>query len=152
MIRSLSFPLLSCGRCASLHHRPVYIRSQQHRRCPTLAALLLAPAHSVVSDPNVVCAAGTTRLLDMARQYSVQNFVYASSSSVYGCSDRQVLQEADAVEKPVSPYAATKKACEVSCSPHTLFFSLPVLPPPSAPHLSFSCLSCWPTPSTTCTG
>jgi UDP-glucuronate 4-epimerase len=49
----------------------------------------------------------------MARQYSVQNFVYASSSSVYGCSDRQVLKEADAVEKPVSPYAATKKACEV---------------------------------------
>jgi nucleoside-diphosphate-sugar epimerase len=75
------------------------------------------------------CAAGTTRLLDMARQYSVQNFVYASSSSVYGCSDRQVLQEADAVEKPVSPYAATKKACEVSCSPRTLF-SLS-LPPPS---------------------
>eukprot|EP01039_Chlorochromonas_danica_P002893 gene2893-3158_t len=56
---------------------------------------------------------GTTRLLDLARQYSCKNFVYASSSSVYGCSDKHVLSESDVVEKPVSPYAATKKACEL---------------------------------------
>ncbi len=53
---------------------------------------------------------GTTRLLDLARQYACANFVYASSSSVYGCSEKSVLSESDAVEKPVSPYAATKKA------------------------------------------
>jgi UDP-glucuronate 4-epimerase len=53
---------------------------------------------------------GTTRLLDLARQYSCQNFVYASSSSVYGCSTNELLSENDVVEKPVSPYAATKKA------------------------------------------
>jgi len=56
---------------------------------------------------------GTTRLLDLARQYSCQNFVYASSSSVYGSSTNELLSENDAVEKPVSPYAATKKACEL---------------------------------------
>lgn len=56
---------------------------------------------------------GTTRLLDLARQYMIRNFVYASSSSVYGCSDKEILSESDAVEKPVSPYAATKKACEL---------------------------------------
>lgn len=53
---------------------------------------------------------GTTRLLDLSRQYFIKNFVYASSSSVYGCSDKHVLSENDVVEKPVSPYAATKKA------------------------------------------
>lgn len=53
---------------------------------------------------------GTTRLLDLARVHCVKNFVYASSSSVYGCSQNEVLSECDAVEKPVSPYAATKKA------------------------------------------
>lgn len=53
---------------------------------------------------------GTTRLLDLARRFSVKNFVYASSSSVYGCSTNEVLSESDSVEKPVSPYAATKKA------------------------------------------
>jgi UDP-glucuronate 4-epimerase len=53
---------------------------------------------------------GTTRLLDLARKHACKNFVYASSSSVYGCSEKEVLSESDAVEKPVSPYAATKKA------------------------------------------
>jgi UDP-glucuronate 4-epimerase len=53
---------------------------------------------------------GTTRLLDLARQYACENFVYASSSSVYGSSTKELLSESDVVEKPVSPYAATKKA------------------------------------------
>lgn len=53
---------------------------------------------------------GTTRLLDLARLHDCKNFVYASSSSVYGCSTNEVLSEKDVVEKPVSPYAATKKA------------------------------------------
>ena len=82
------------------------------------------PCDTIVCECVHVCVVGTTRLLDMARQYSVQNFVYASSSSVYGCSDRQVLTEADAVEKPVSPYAATKKACEVELSPLLLLLPL----------------------------
>ena len=56
---------------------------------------------------------GTTRLLEMSRKYEVQNFVYASSSSVYGSSTNEVLSESDVVDKPVSPYAATKKACEL---------------------------------------
>lgn len=53
---------------------------------------------------------GTTRLLDLARQHSCVNFVYASSSSVYGSSTKELLSEEDVVEKPVSPYAATKKS------------------------------------------
>jgi UDP-glucuronate 4-epimerase len=57
---------------------------------------------------------GTTRLLDLARQHGCKNFVYASSSSVYGCSTNEILSESDAVEKPVSPYAATKKAWYVT--------------------------------------
>lgn len=56
---------------------------------------------------------GTTRMLDVARKYGVKNFVYASSSSVYGFSKEEMLCETDTVEKPVSPYAATKKACEL---------------------------------------
>jgi UDP-glucuronate 4-epimerase len=66
-----------------------------------------------IADPFIYVHSnieGTTRLLDYARQYSCSNFVYASSSSVYGCSANEVLSETDSVEKPVSPYAATKKA------------------------------------------
>ena len=69
-----------------------------------------------ISDPYIYVHSnieGTTRLLDLARLYRCQNFVYASSSSVYGSSQNQILSEEDAVEKPVSPYAATKKSCEL---------------------------------------
>jgi UDP-glucuronate 4-epimerase len=52
-------------------------------------------------------------MLDLARKYACKHFVYASSSSVYGCSDKHVLSEADCVDTPVSPYAASKKACEL---------------------------------------
>jgi UDP-glucuronate 4-epimerase len=69
-----------------------------------------------INDPYIYVHSnieGTTRLLDLARLYRVRNFVYASSSSVYGSSGKEVLSEEDVVDKPVSPYAATKKACEL---------------------------------------
>lgn len=75
-----------------------------------------AGVRASIVDPYVYVHSnveGTTRLLDLARQHSCKNFVYASSSSVYGCSKEEVLKETLCVDKPVSPYAATKKACEL---------------------------------------
>jgi UDP-glucuronate 4-epimerase len=69
-----------------------------------------------IEDPYIYVHSnieGTTRLLDLASRYKCANFVYASSSSVYGMSDKEYLSETDVVDKPVSPYAATKKACEL---------------------------------------
>ncbi|MBV5333523.1 NAD-dependent epimerase/dehydratase family protein, partial [bacterium] len=43
----------------------------------------------------------------------VENFVFASSSSVYGGSKSTFFSEDECVDNPVSPYAATKKACEL---------------------------------------
>lgn len=59
---------------------------------------------------NVVA---TTRLLELARIHGCDNFVYASSSSVYGGSKKSLFSETDVVDFPVSPYAATKKSCEL---------------------------------------
>jgi len=56
---------------------------------------------------------GTSKLLDLARRYKIQNFIFASSSSVYGGSQKSLLSETDVVSKPVSPYAATKITCEL---------------------------------------
>jgi len=75
-----------------------------------------AGVRASIADPYIYVHSnieGTTRLLDLARQYSCKNFVYASSSSVYGCSANEVLNETDTVDTPVSPYAASKKACEL---------------------------------------
>mmetsp|Transcript_13054 Transcript_13054/g.25753 ORF Transcript_13054/g.25753 Transcript_13054/m.25753 type:complete len:478 (-) Transcript_13054:203-1636(-) len=55
----------------------------------------------------------TTRLLELARTHGNESFVFASSSSVYGGSSAQVFKETDVVDYPVSPYAATKKSCEL---------------------------------------
>jgi UDP-glucuronate 4-epimerase len=69
-----------------------------------------------IDDPYVYIHSnivGTTLLLQLSHQYGVQNFVYASSSSVYGGSQSTYFSEHENVDNPVSPYAATKKACEL---------------------------------------
>jgi UDP-glucuronate 4-epimerase len=56
---------------------------------------------------------GTIRLLELAREYGVKPFVFASSSSVYGARTKVPFHEDDRVDDPISPYAATKKAGEL---------------------------------------
>ena len=69
-----------------------------------------------IQDPYVYIHSnikGTARLLDLSAKYGVQNFVFASSSSVYGGSKSTFFSEDEVVDHPVSPYAASKKACEL---------------------------------------
>jgi UDP-glucuronate 4-epimerase len=56
---------------------------------------------------------GTINLLEMAVKYKIKNFVFASSSSVYGNNKKTPFSESDSVDTPISPYAATKKATEL---------------------------------------
>jgi len=56
---------------------------------------------------------GTARVLEAAARHGVPRFVFASSSSVYGEREEGPFRESDPVERPVSPYAATKRACEL---------------------------------------
>jgi len=56
---------------------------------------------------------GTVNMLECARRYQVTNFVFASSSSVYGMRSEAPFREDDPVSQPISPYAATKRAAEL---------------------------------------
>ncbi|KAL7502484.1 hypothetical protein ACHAWX_000498 [Stephanocyclus meneghinianus] len=56
---------------------------------------------------------GTTNILEYSRAYKVRNIVLASSSSVYGESQSTFFSEAENVNEPVSPYAATKRSGEI---------------------------------------
>jgi UDP-glucuronate 4-epimerase len=58
---------------------------------------------------------GTVNLLELARKHAVPSFIFGSSSSVYGGSLSVPYTEEDPVDKPVSPYAATKRAGELLC-------------------------------------
>merc|ERR1711865_30125 len=55
----------------------------------------------------------TTQLMELSHKYGVENFVFASSSNVYGGSKATFFSEEEVVDRPVSPYAASKKTCEL---------------------------------------
>lgn len=73
------------------------------------------------ADVNVM---GTIHLLDLAVKHKVKNFVYASSSSVYGNNTKLPFAESDPVDTPISPYAATKKADELIAHVYSHIYGL----------------------------
>jgi dTDP-glucose 4,6-dehydratase len=58
---------------------------------------------------------GTLNLLELAKRYGVKKFVLASTSSVYGQGAQVPFNEEMPTSKPLSPYAASKKAAETLC-------------------------------------
>lgn len=75
---------------------------------------------------NDVNIAGTTVLLEAIREHQVENFVFGSSSSVYGSHDRVPFSEEDVLCRPISPYAATKLAGEQLCFTYHHLYDMPV--------------------------
>lgn len=56
---------------------------------------------------------GTMNLLESCKNLGIKKFIQASSSSVYGNNKKAPFKETDIVDFAISPYAATKKSCEV---------------------------------------
>ena len=69
--------------------------------------------------------AGLLNVLEGCRVQQVTHLVYASSSSVYGLNTRVPFAEADAVDHPVSLYAATKKSGELLIHSYSHLYGLP---------------------------
>jgi UDP-glucuronate 4-epimerase len=57
--------------------------------------------------------AGTQNLLEIARLKGIKQFIFASSSSVYGINPNVPWKEVDTVLQPISPYASTKVSGEL---------------------------------------
>ena len=75
-----------------------------------------AGVRNSISNPGEYISSnlvGFGNILEMCRKHSVMHLVYASSSSVYGLNSKMPFLESDAVNHPVSLYAATKKANEL---------------------------------------
>lgn len=92
------------------------------------AVIHLAAAAGVrpsIEDPMFyqdVNVKGTMNILECCREFGITKFVMASSSSVYGNNKKVPFSESDVVDFAISPYAATKKSCEViGHSYHHLF-------------------------------
>ncbi len=67
---------------------------------------------------------GTLNLLELARETGVKQFVFGSSSSVYGENSKVPFSEDDSIFHPISPYAATKAAGELLCHTYSHLFGL----------------------------
>ena len=67
---------------------------------------------------------GTVNLLELAREHNVKQFVFGSSSSVYGINAKVPFSEEDPIRQPISPYAATKGAGELICHTYSHLYGI----------------------------
>lgn len=68
---------------------------------------------------------GFLSVLEACRAHPVQHLVYASSSSVYGANTKLPFAESDPVNRPVSLYAATKRANELMAQSYSHLYRIP---------------------------
>ncbi|WP_454916379.1 NAD-dependent epimerase [Xanthobacter sediminis] len=73
-------------------------------------------------DANLV---GTWNVLEVAKSWQVKHLLSASSSSVYGASQKVPFEEADKVDEPLTLYAATKKAGELMAHSYAHLWKIP---------------------------
>ena len=67
---------------------------------------------------------GTLNLLELAREHGIKQFVFGSSSSVYGINAKVPFSEEDQIRQPISPYAATKAAGELICHTYSHLYGI----------------------------
>jgi UDP-glucuronate 4-epimerase len=68
---------------------------------------------------------GFVNLIDLCRKSGIRHFVYASTSSVYGSNEKLPFSEGDAVDHPLTIYAATKRSNELIAHSYSHLFNLP---------------------------
>jgi UDP-glucuronate 4-epimerase len=85
----------------------------------------MAGVRNAIEQPDLyveVDLNGSQHLMDGARFAGVGNFVFASTSSVYGGTQQIPFVESDPCDRPLQPYAAAKRAAEIlGYSYHHLF-------------------------------
>ena len=69
---------------------------------------------------------GFYNILELIKKYQVENFIFASSSSVYGGRKDLPFNEEDKVDKPISFYAATKKSNEILAYSYSHLYKIPM--------------------------
>lgn len=77
----------------------------------------------VYEDVNI---RGTLNLLEVCRAHRIENFIFASSSSVYGINSKVPFGEDDPISKPISPYATSKRSCEMYCFTYHHLYDIPI--------------------------
>lgn len=136
-------PRFKRNRLAELAGRPgfTFVQTDVADRKALAAALPAGPFDAVINlaaragvrtsveDPWVYVdtnVTGTLNLLALCRERGIAKFVLASTSSVYGASRAELFREDDESSRPLSPYAATKKAAEAMAHTYHVLHGLDV--------------------------
>lgn len=92
-----------------------------------LAALAgVVPSLERPLDYNSVNITGTWVLLELCRQFGIEQFIFGSSSSVYGALSKAPFREDDPAVEPISPYGATKRMGEILCYTYHHLYGIPI--------------------------
>ena len=86
-----------------------------------------AGVRNSIENPNEYISSninGFIQILENVRRYPVKHLIYASSSSVYGQSDKNIFSINDRTDEPVSLYAATKKSNELMAYSYSHLFKI----------------------------
>ena len=70
---------------------------------------------------------GTINLLELMKKHNIKKMIFASSSSVYGNCEADIFSEDLKVTEPISPYAATKSACEQFCYTYHKLYDINII-------------------------
>lgn len=102
---------------ADIRDRQAVLALMARERFDAVAHLAaMAGVRNAIANPELYIQVdynGTQNLMDGARAEGVGNFVFASTSSVYGDTKQIPFVESDACDRPLQPYAAAKRAAEM---------------------------------------
>lgn len=99
-------------------HRPQYV---VHLAAQAGVRYSLSHPHAYVQS-NIV---GFTNIIEACRHHKVEHLIYASTSSVYGANTELPFKESDRVDRPLTIYAASKKANELIAHSYSHLYQLP---------------------------
>jgi UDP-glucuronate 4-epimerase len=99
----------------------------KHKPCKVIHLAAQAGVRYSIENPSAYIQSNVVsfgHILEGCRHHDVEHLVYASSSSVYGGNTNLPFQESQAVNHPVSLYAATKKANELMAHTYSHLYGL----------------------------
>jgi UDP-glucuronate 4-epimerase len=114
-----------------IRNKPLVRRIFKEHKIEKVAHLAArAGVRSSLQNPQLyydVNVDGTTNLLEACKDSGVMNFVFGSSSSVYGVNKKVPFSESDPIENMISPYAISKRAGEFLCYNYNKMYKLPTI-------------------------
>ncbi len=125
-IKNKNFTLFNADITELSQLNPIFQKNKIDRVVHLAARAGVRPS---IANPFIyekVNVNGTLNLLDIARKFKIKNFVFSSSSSVYGNLSKVPFSENEKTDCPISPYAATKKSAELLCYAYSELYNLPI--------------------------